>query len=76
MHSTNNNSNMKSNLIKSIIWFIIFIAFTIYLVITLFNYISINKDLIYIIYVIENTIIGIIASTLEFNKILKIAKNN
>ena len=76
MHSTNNNSNMKSNLIKSIIWFIIFIAFTIYLVITLFNYISINKDLIYIIYVIENTIIGIIASTLEFNKILKITKSN
>ena len=76
MHSTNNNSNMKSNLIKSIIWFIIFIAFTIYLVITLFNYISINKDLIYIIYVIENTIIGIIASTLEFNKILKITKSS
>ena len=76
MHSTNNNSNMKSNLIKSIIWFIIFIAFTIYLVITLFNYISINKDLIYIIYVIENTIIGIIASTLELIKIIKITKSN
>ena len=76
MHSISNNSNMKSNLIKSIIWFIIFIAFTIYLVITLFNYISINKDLIYIIYVIENTIIGIIASTLELIKIIKITKSN
>ena len=68
--------NMKKNLIKSLLWFIIFISFTIYLIITLFSYLNSSKDLIYIVYIIENIIIGLIVSILEFKKIYKFIKNN